>query len=588
MSGNQDFVIENGVLKKYNGPGGAVVIPEGVTEIDWAVFRNCAGLNEVALPSSLRNFGSSAFAGCTGLTQITLPEGVTKISYMAFADCTALTRVTIPEGLIEIEREAFRGCTSLTEIDLPGSVIAIDMDAFRDCTSLTKFTVPKGVSFPDISGTGYNVFVNCHQLKDLRVAEGNPNLTAEGGALYNADRTVLIAWPGAEGHVELPGTVERLSSQAFTGCTGLTSLTIRSKMESNVNSRQPINALAFTGCINLTQFRVNPENQVLYAQDGALYRREENGPVLVSWPAARGAVVVPDGVVKIGNSAFQDCTNLTQVTIPNSVTQIGPKAFRGCTNLTHVKLPAGLKRLGNNAFEGCTALEELTFPQGMEDISLDSFKGCTHLKRITLPETVKEVSNYWPGDTNFPRFAVETTLLRTGKKLSNNLSSLVYFSGGENLAYVVLYQGTKAWQEALKGRIGKDPTLAEDVVLALNRLLTGEIQIKKAEWERAAAFVLKWQEKVKTGTLQAFYDLAKEKKAPVLADLEGDSGVRKRITLAGGQTAQDAAQPPENPVEKLVWEQWKVTPTVKKLQKLVKQGVRYAGSEELCSKEALI
>ena len=77
MSGSQDFVIENGVLKEYNGPGGVVVIPEGVTEIYWAAFRNCAGLTEVALPSSLRNFGSSAFAGCTGLTQITLPEGVT-------------------------------------------------------------------------------------------------------------------------------------------------------------------------------------------------------------------------------------------------------------------------------------------------------------------------------------------------------------------------------------------------------------------------------------------------------------------------------------------------------------------------------
>ena len=30
MSENKDFVIENGVLKKYNGPGGEVVIPEGV------------------------------------------------------------------------------------------------------------------------------------------------------------------------------------------------------------------------------------------------------------------------------------------------------------------------------------------------------------------------------------------------------------------------------------------------------------------------------------------------------------------------------------------------------------------------------
>ena len=33
MSGNQDFVIENGVLQKYKGPGGDVTIPEDVTEI---------------------------------------------------------------------------------------------------------------------------------------------------------------------------------------------------------------------------------------------------------------------------------------------------------------------------------------------------------------------------------------------------------------------------------------------------------------------------------------------------------------------------------------------------------------------------
>ena len=190
--------------------------------------------------------------------------------------------------------------------------------------------------------------------------------------------------------------------------------------------------------------------------------------------------------------------------------------------------------------------------------------------------------------TNFPRFSVVTTLLRTKEKLSNKLTSLVYFSGGEDLAYVVLYQGAKAWQEAINGRTGKDPTLAEDVGLPLNRLLAETKKPKKAEWERAAAFVLKWQKKVKTETLQAFYDLAKEKKAPVLSDLESDSGMRKRITMAGGQTAQTTAQPPENPVEQLVRAQWKVTPTVKKLQKLVKQGIPYAGSQELCSKEALI
>ena len=33
MENMQDFVIENGVLEKYKGPGGDVAIPEGVTEI---------------------------------------------------------------------------------------------------------------------------------------------------------------------------------------------------------------------------------------------------------------------------------------------------------------------------------------------------------------------------------------------------------------------------------------------------------------------------------------------------------------------------------------------------------------------------
>ena len=33
MGKTSDFIIENGVLKKYIGPGGDVVIPEGVTKL---------------------------------------------------------------------------------------------------------------------------------------------------------------------------------------------------------------------------------------------------------------------------------------------------------------------------------------------------------------------------------------------------------------------------------------------------------------------------------------------------------------------------------------------------------------------------
>ncbi|MBR2716334.1 MAG: leucine-rich repeat protein, partial [Oscillospiraceae bacterium] len=56
MSSASDFVIENGVLKEYTGPGGDVTIPAGVTSI-----------------------GYIAFWGCSSLTSVTIPEGVTDI-----------------------------------------------------------------------------------------------------------------------------------------------------------------------------------------------------------------------------------------------------------------------------------------------------------------------------------------------------------------------------------------------------------------------------------------------------------------------------------------------------------------------------
>lgn len=541
MSDSKDFVIENGVLKKYNGPGGEVVIPEGVTEIGWGAFQNC-----------------------TGLQQVTLPKGLTAIKMRAFA-----------------------GCTSLTEIDLPDSVSEIGQEAFWGCTGLTRFTVPKGVSFLGGDSTGYNVFVNCHKLKDLRVAEGNPHHTAKGGALYNQNKTELIAWPGAEGHVELPGTVTRLSDQAFTGCTALTGVTIPSKVE--LSSSHLVNGRAFAGCVNLTQFQVNPKNRKLYAQDGALCRRGEKGSVLVSWPSAQGVVAVPNDVTEIGQEAFVNCTGLTEITLPDGMTSIDMMAFQGCTSFKRIKFPVGLKSMGYHTFENCTALEELAIPEGIAFFDFSSVLGCTSLKRIILPETVKSASSYLSDRSiDYFHFSVETTLLRTTEKCTADLADLAWFIGGTDLAYVVLYQGAKAWQEAVRKRVTKSPSLAVEVAQTMTDLLAAEKRPKKAEWERAAAFVLERQEQIGAKALQTFYDLAREKKAPVLSDLEGDSGMRKRITLEGGQTAQVAAQPPENPVEKLVWEQWKVTPTVKKLQKLVKQGIPYAGSKELCSKEALI
>lgn len=39
VENKQDFAIENGVLTNYTGPGGAVTIPESVTEIGYGPLK---------------------------------------------------------------------------------------------------------------------------------------------------------------------------------------------------------------------------------------------------------------------------------------------------------------------------------------------------------------------------------------------------------------------------------------------------------------------------------------------------------------------------------------------------------------------
>ena len=79
------------------------------------------------------------------------------------------------------------------------------------------------------------------------------------------------------------------------------------------------------------QINVDPENAHFASEDGILYNKEKS--ILLRCPTGReGDVVIPDGVVQIGDdakeiNAFQFCTHVTSVQIPASVSRISGLAF---------------------------------------------------------------------------------------------------------------------------------------------------------------------------------------------------------------------------------------------------------------------
>ncbi len=105
-------------------------------------------------------------------------------------------------------------------------------------------------------------------------------------------------------------------------------------------------------------------------------------------------IVIPDGVLDIGQRVFEEETALASVVIPNSVTNIGYSAFEGCTSLTNVTFGTGLKAIGSHAFNGCTELEEVTIPGNVEHVCEGAFYGCSGLVSLTIEEGVKTIDTY--------------------------------------------------------------------------------------------------------------------------------------------------------------------------------------------------
>ena len=222
-----DFVIENGVLTKYEGKGKKVVIiPEGVTSIGESAFCNRRSLTNIIIPDSVTKIGNFAFSKCSSLTSITTPDSVTEIGDWVFSDCSSLTSVTIPNSVKSIGSGVFYWSRSLTSITIPdGITSSISKGAFEHCDALKNVTIGNSVTSID-----EGAFKDCTALESVTIGIG---VTSIGDFAFYGCRSLSS--------VTIPDSVTSIGRCAFSWCRALTKITIS-------NSTAEITAGAFNNC----------------------------------------------------------------------------------------------------------------------------------------------------------------------------------------------------------------------------------------------------------------------------------------------------------------------------------------------------
>lgn len=168
---------------------------------------------------------------------------------------------------------------------------------------------------------------------------------------------------------------------------------------------------------------------------------------LKKYCGASNEVIIPDGVIKIGDGVFREmgithikipesvktigknaffgCQDLASVIIPRSVTNIEEEAFCECSSLKEITIPSSVKVIGAYSFRDCKGLVEITVENGVESIGVGAFAGCTALSEVNIPESVTAIgAKTFQGCTSLSCFTVSDSVIEIGGFAFLNCRSL--------------------------------------------------------------------------------------------------------------------------------------------------------------------
>ena len=197
-------------------------------------------------------------------------------------------------------------------------------------------------------------------------------------------------------------------------------------------------------------------------------------------------VTVPDSIKSIGAYAFASCTNLESITLGSGVTAVGEDMFINCANLIGIwvsernvaytsdekgvlfnkdktvlfkapgklkgayTVPQGVTAIGAWAFYCCDGLTDITIPGSVQSIGMQAFLNCDGLTSITIPEGVITIDSAFDACSNLTSITIPDSVTSLGNSP---------FYGCPNLTGIWVGEGNAVYSSDEKGVLfNKDKT----------------------------------------------------------------------------------------------------------------------------------
>jgi len=395
-----------------------VHIPHSLEMINGSVFASCSSLKEVVIPKNIDYVSGGAFANCTSLKSLTVEgehcylddpfgmqenhsdSGNTDFSgtiygpvqsaveefaarhgyNFAVLDSTGTTPVkTASDGIWSWDEYSdhaeicgYQGDSEVLDIPaelngLPVTAISL-LFCMESPGHITGLKIPAGLT--DIGDLPFYL----ERLKDAEIDENNKSFVLENGALYTADKSVLIKCltDKVKGEFIVPAPVNIISNHAFANCTELTAVGLNASVTDFPND--------LTNCSSLEAVNVSKRNERYVSRDGVLFNNFGNELVIYPRNREGNSYSVPNGTEKIRNMAFYDCDKLENIELPETLDTISYIAFENCDKLDNIVTPAKVNTIDERAFKNCKSLENITFSDNITYFGADVMTGTPWLE----------------------------------------------------------------------------------------------------------------------------------------------------------------------------------------------------------------